>query len=353
MRIPVRLLALAAAFTVLAGSGVARAQTVMVRKAPAGATIEVVVNTTPVTSGTADAAGDATLPFSLMSVLKKQQIDANVYVDVCGAAPRRIVLVERGSAGAPVQDSCERRDIPGLFLIRRVTSLVVDVGGPIPTVLLVQGSFDLKDPNPGRARLAPTGLVLFGGGGLGVLRDAKLAACGNLNDCDTSTPLGYTFGAEFWVARFVSAEVSYLRPAKLDISGAGQGFRFDSAFDAHALTIAGKAGLPLRIVRLYGKAGLTYSDVASTTVQTIDEVTVTIDGVSQTIPGGEQSFELKTRGWSWLAGGGVEVWAKPSFAIYLEGGRAFLKGSPEDDREGETNDAFTSIMIGARFKIGG
>jgi hypothetical protein len=66
-RIPGRLLAVAAVLQIVAGAGVANAQTVMVRSAPPGSTIELLVNSKVAGSATADPAGDATLKSNLWS----------------------------------------------------------------------------------------------------------------------------------------------------------------------------------------------------------------------------------------------------------------------------------------------
>ena len=100
--------------------------------------------------------GETTLPLNLKeNNAGKTEIDANIFIDVCDKI-RRIIVVERGQPAATQEPGCERRDIAGLYWVRQVNTLVVDVGGPNPTMMLVKGSYD-----PGKARnwsLAPTGL---------------------------------------------------------------------------------------------------------------------------------------------------------------------------------------------------
>ncbi len=82
-----------------------------------------------------------------------------------------------GSRQRSQEPGCERRDIPGLYWVRGVNTLVVDVGGPNPTMMLVKGSYQ-----PGKVKnwssTVPTGLMVFGGAGRADYRDAVLISCG-------------------------------------------------------------------------------------------------------------------------------------------------------------------------------
>ena len=71
------------------------------------------------------------------------------------------------------------------------------------------------------------------------------------------------------------SRAAYIRPPQLTIAGSGQSFRFDSFFEPHLFTVAGKVGVPLGPVRLYGRAGFNYHTGESGTTQVIDPVTVT------------------------------------------------------------------------------
>jgi hypothetical protein len=352
MRKPWRLLALAAAFNVIAGVGVVTAQTAVVRGAPAGSTIELVLNSVPAGKAVPDAAGDAKIPFNLSTLINKPQADLNVAVDVCGDM-RRVLLFERGQQPAPPVSPCERRDITGLFLVRRETNLVVSLADPNPSVLLIQGSYSLQPPGPGTLWASPpTGLVLFGGIGWSKFSNALVVACGTVSPCEgDESPMTYTGGATFWISPYLAAEGSYFRPKKLSFTGTGDTFRFTGTFDADIVTIVGKIGLPFRTVRVYGMAGTNYTHAVSGTSETINEKTITVDGVTQTIPGGTQALELKTSGWSWLFGGGAELWVFRSVGVYGEFSRMGLKGSARDNVEGTIDDAATTLMVGVRLRI--
>lgn len=348
---PWRPLVLAAALEVTIGVGRATAQTVIVRGAPPGSAVELVLNSSAVGSATADSAGDATLVVNQPTTAGKTEMDAYVYVDACDNM-RRVLLVERGLQPPPQGAGCERRQIVGLFLVRRISTLVVNVTGPNPTVILRQGRFNPRQSS-GRIWTSPTGLVLFGGGGLAKFRDAAALACGDVTACAGGDFSGaYTVGAAYWFTRFLGAEASYLKPAEVNVDGSGTNFRFNSFLDAHVVTAAGIVGVPIGPVRLYGQAGANYHRATSGTTQTIEDVTVTIEGVTQTIKGGTQTYGLRTAGWGWLFGGGLEAWLTSYIAIYGEGWRAAIKGTALDDAEGSVDDGLTSIVIGARVRIG-
>lgn len=336
----------------LLGAGVALAQTVMVRNAPAGSTIEVVVNTETVGSTTVDASGNASIAAKVFTSPEKRETDANLYVDVCPDNRRRILIVERGQAD-PAQDvTCTRSQNLGLFLVRPVSTFVVNLESGVPTVMLRQGSVSFEQRTP--AAELPTGFVVFGGAGMAKFRDAITLACGNVEDCSGDTwGITYQAGAEYWISRFFSAELGYIRRAELDVDGSGNAFRFNSSVDSHQTTIAGKVGIPIGPVRAFGKVGTNYLRATTGTSQTNDDTTVTIDGVEQTIEGGTITSEIKFSGWGWMFGGGLEAWVKPSFAIYGEGGLVGLKGSPRENVEGAIDDRLTYFVAGVRIRIGG
>jgi hypothetical protein len=344
-----RPLALAAVLLVSVFAGVATAQTVIVTKAPVGATIELVLNADTVASGTADAAGNATLTLNFAKNINKAETDASLYVDSCGDTIRRVVVVERVRQAPPPDTGCDRRQIVGLFLIRSVSTLVVDVGGPNPTVLLRQGPFSLRQV---RTWSAPTGLVLFGSGLFGTFSNADDIACGNTSCSSDNSGFGYAVGAEYWVMPWLSAEASYLKPDNATAEAATDAYNFDSSLKIDAFTVAGKVGIPARKARIYGKIGGIYQQSKFETRQTFEDLTITVDGVTETIEGGTENLELKTEGWSWFFGGGAELWMKPSFAIFGEFGRAVLKGDALDDEEGGLDERLTYVLFGARVRIG-
>lgn len=332
---PWRPLIAAAALSVTLGAGTAAAQTVMVRNAPAGEAIEVAFNVTNVGSGTADAAGVATVPLDLSAHGNKTEIDANVFVDTCEKR-HRIIVVERGQPIAPQEAGCDRREISGLFWVRRVNTLVIDLQGANPKLLLVKGEYTGGPahtwPSP------PTGIVLFGGGGLAKFRDLAISACGNVTPCSSDdSGIAYTVGATYWITKFIGAEGGYIRPPKANVSGTTDTFAFTNSLDVHIFTLAGKIGVPAGPVRLYGTVGTNYHRAISRTTETIGGTT--------------QSFEFKTNGWFWMWNGGSEFWFGSSFALFGELGFARLRNSSVEGT-GVLDDHVRSMLFGARVRIG-
>jgi hypothetical protein len=345
-----RPLAVAAVFVVSAGAGTAGAQTLIVRRAPIGATIELLVNATPAGSAQADAAGDAKVPFDLQALTKKTEIDARVYVDSCDNL-RRVAIVERDAAPVPPESSCTRQELTGVFLVRRVSSLVVNVGDPVATLLLRQGPYDLRPRGP--RRTAPRGFVVFGGGSLISYANALEFGCAGVPTCSgDERGFGYTVGAEYWISRYLSAEGSYIRPPALEVTGSGTAYRFDSFLEPHLFALAGKVGVPVGPVRFYGRAGFNYHRAESGTTQVTEAVTATVDGVTTTTPGSTETVTANTEGWGWLVGGGIEAWLAPAFAIYAEGGGVGIKGKPEVEEQGQIDNRITVFTAGIRVKIG-
>ena len=327
--------ATAVALSVCVGAVVAEAQTVMVRNAPPAATIELVVNSATAATATADPTGGATLSTNLQTTTAKTEIDANVYVDVCPDNLRRIIIIERGQPATAQPQGCDRRDTGALFLIRRVSTLIVNVGGTVPTVVLRQGPVRL---GPRRIRRAPQGLVLFGGAGRSSTRETVTVACGNVVECSgEDSGVAVNAGVDFWLTRYIAVEASYFKLSDVEVSGSESTFTFTSALDAELATISGKVGVPLGPVRLYGKIGTTYHRALFSTTQSIGDVA--------------QTLELGTQGWGWIFGGGGEIWVAPAFALYAELGRAALKGGGRDGAEGTMDERALYYFAGARIRI--
>lgn len=345
MTSPLRLLVMAAALNGALGAGVASAQTLFLRNAPAGSTVEVLVNGDQTGAGKAGDDGNASVPFKLGKDAATTEMDATVFVDTCGTV-RRISLMDRGRQPGPAATGCDRRELAGVFWVRPVNTLVIDLGAPNPTVLLVRGRY--TPPRPvvegeetpsGPGRQAPTGFVLFGGGGLTRFRDATNNACGNVSNCSGSSGIGYTFGAGYWITRYLGAEVTYLNPKTLTTEGRGDTFTFTNTLNANLTTIAGLLALPLGPIRIYGKAGINYHQASSDTRQTILDAT--------------QTFQVETNGWSWVGGGGGEAWLTQKFALYGEVGRARVKGDAEVGSSGSIDDRLGYLLFGARIRLGG
>lgn len=346
MRSPVRLLGMAAALSLSVGAGTAAAQRVMVRHAPAGTPVEIVLDGTQVGTGTVDETGDVTVGFTLPEKEGRAEMDANVFVDAC-ANVRRIVIVSASRPAPAPGDGCERREISGLFWVRRVNTLVIDLAPATPTLLLINGSYTPPRPrSPEEEEGAstphaplPRGFVMFGGAGLTAFRDAVDLACGTAASCSgDSSPFAYTFGATYWFTRNIAVEGSFLHPQKLRITG-GDGFAFETTMNTDIWNVVGKAGVQAGPSRIYGQGGLSYHQATHLTTETIGEAT--------------QKFERQTKGWSFVYGGGLEIWFKPKLAIFGEFDFAKVKGDATDESEFRIDDQARSILVGVRVHIGG
>ena len=299
----------------------------MVRHIPEGTPVEVELNGAVVAKGAADASGDVTIPFTLPEKDGKAEMDANVFVDGCGKS-RRIVIVEATRPAPPMPEGCDRREISGLYWIRRVNTIAIDLGPANPTLLLISGNYTPPpDPVPGEEPSEesiphaplPRGFVMFGGGGITSFRDAVLTNCGNVQNCaGDGSPYAYTFGATYWITRNFGVEGSFLHPQKLKVNG-GDGFAFETSMNIDIWNILGKAGVQAGPVRFYGQGGLSYHQATHITNETIGELS--------------QKFELQTKGWSYVYGGGAEIWVKPRVALFGELDFARIKGKATDDSE--------------------
>jgi hypothetical protein len=209
----------------------------------------------------------------------KDNAEANVFVDVCADNLRRVLIVERGKPPAAPGEGCDRKDVQGLYWIRRVSTVVVTMSDPTPRVLLRQGSFSFKAP---RVFGPPTGLVVFGNGGLTKVSDIGLFACGDVTPCShKGSGWSGMAGVEYWVKPWLSGEAAYLKPANATASGSGDTYRFDSVLKVDVFSVAAKIGIPVGRVRIYGKVGGDYHDGTFETDQTLDDRSVTVDDVPQ------------------------------------------------------------------------
>lgn len=333
-----RLLAIAAALNVTAGAALAAAQTVLVRNAPPGVSVELVLGDAVVATGTTSPEGEASLDLKMPA----PELDANVYVDVCEKS-RRVVVIDRNRRPSPPPAGCDRREVSGIFWVRPVNTLVVDVGGAQPSMLLVRGTYKAPKPAPAEGegeskpmRPSPTGFTLFGGAGLGKFRDQFLIACGNAVGCDGHDGLGYSFGGTLWIKRWLGVEGAYVKPRRLTAKG-GDTFSFNSVFDVDVFTVAAKLAIPAGPVRIYGLGGANFH-------QSTLNLTETIDTASQ-------AFLQKTHGWGWLVGGGTEIWVTPKVALYGELSVAQVKGKAEDKGEGLLDDRLRFLGVGVRIRL--
>ena len=333
-----RLLAIAAALDMTAGAANAAAQTVLVRNAPPGIDVEALLNDAVTAKGTTSASGEVGLDLKL----PVPELDANVYVDVCEKR-RRVLVVDHNTRPSPPPAGCERRDVSGVFWVRPINTLVVDVGGTHPTMLLIRGSYTPPKPPPAEGDDAPhalfptpTGLTLFGSGGLGKFRDAILVACGNVACDGHDGGLAYSFGGGFWFTRWLGAQGGYLKPRQV-VGKGGQGFTFNSKFDVDVFTVTGVLGIPIGRVRPYGLVGGDFHQSATNLTETIDTAT--------------QLFAQKTHGWTLVYGGGMEVWATKKVALFTEMSLSGIKGKAEDKGEGQVNDRLRYFGIGVKIRL--
>ena len=341
---PMRLLAVAAVLNITA-AGAATAQTVIVKGATPGETVNVVVQSgagggaagSPGAGSTGTVAADG--PATVAAPLPprdagRAEMDSRLYVDACDKT-RRVLIVDRNQVPPPAADGCARSEVGGVYWVRQRSTIVIDVSGPIPDVLLRQGRYN---PNAPVRRLAPTGLVVFGGGGLGKTRDAASIACGDVADCSGEGYVGtYTAGATLWITRWLGVEGSYVRPSRIVAEGTVGNFTFDSALDADIVNAVAKLGIPLGPVRLFGQGGGTYHDATTTMTQRAGDAS--------------QTVETRTDGWSYTFGGGIEAWISDRLALYGEFGMTEIKGKERLAGEIEIKDRLTTYLFGLRFRI--
>jgi hypothetical protein len=311
------------------------AQTLIVRGAPAGEAVELVVNTETVGKATVDANGDAIIGWTLGG----PEMEGRIYVDICPGT-HRVMLLDRNLLPRPQDAGCERRDVIGVFWLKPQSTLVVTVGSQIPRVLLRQEPVTIAelDAPPGR-RTVPTGLMIFGGVGGQAFSNIFDVACGNASPCDGGdSGIGYTGGAELWVTKWLSIEGAAIRTPWPSFEGGEGQFVFTSEFEPRlVVTAAGKLGVPLGPVRLYGKGGGIYHRAKLSTEQSMAGETL------------RTAFE--TEGWGWLAGGGIEGWVRPSVGLYLEVTSASLKGEDPGGGEAVLDERLNSLFVGLRLRI--
>jgi hypothetical protein len=335
----------AAVMMMIGTAGLASAQTLYLRNAPAGSNAEVVVNTAPAGKGAVDSEGEAKIPFTLPE--GKTEMDANVFVDTCDTGKLRKVLIsDRARLPQPPAEGCDRREIPGIYWVRPVNTIVVDVGGPAPSLLLVRGSYTPPKPSAEGtsdeehpSKPLPTGLLMFAGGAYTNFRDAGILFCGNAPCTPKTSGLTYTFGVDVWLTRFVGVEGTYLHPHEVSASGGEGTYTFKTTMESDVWTVAGKLGAQAGVVRLYGKGGLNYHQATTKTAQTIDNL--------------PQTFEHKTTGWSWLFGGGMEAWMgqRQRLAIYADAGIMRIKGNDEAGGEAKIDDRLKYVVVGLKLRL--
>ena len=184
-----RLLAMTAALQLGLWAGDASAQTIYLRNAAPGTRVEVVVDTAASGTGVVDEAGEAKVAFRLPDA--RTEMDANIFVDACDKL-RRVLVVDRARQPPPPAEGCERREISGIFWVRPVNTIVINLADPDPSLLLVKGSYTPPTPEAEAAAESgedhptpplPKGLVMFAGGSFASFRDAFNLSCGTAPSC--------------------------------------------------------------------------------------------------------------------------------------------------------------------------
>lgn len=346
-------LALAVILILSAGLREARAQTVMVRSAPPGSSVELTLNGGAPVSAKTDGYGDATLSVPP----RGRDTDVQLHVDTC-ADVIRVVINEPGVAAVAADAGCTRKDLWGVYVMRPITTFVVEISNNDASVYVSQGPPPREWLQHGTSRAdrlwgtAGKGLVLSAGGGLAIFSEGVSNACGDVSGCTSSSGFGFNLGAEFWFTPHFAAQITYLHPSDISASGGGTGFNFETSRTMRVLTIGGKAGVPVGHGRVYAHGGWNRHEATDSTTQTVDDQTITVNGVTTTIPGGTQNFGQKTRGWGWQVGGGYELWLRNWFAIYAEFSEVILKGSSVNAGSGTIDERSTFIFGGVRVRIG-
>jgi hypothetical protein len=349
-------LALAVAVALLVCARNAAAQTVIVKGAPAGTPIELALNADVVANATVDAEGLATLRVPARGDAPAST-EALVSVDRC-ATERRVVLTEQGATAIPA-GGCVRQSVPGLFVTRGETTFVIDLSGANPSLSIAQGRPPEAWLLAGAAGLEatgfaalPKGLMLFGGGGLTIVRKIDDVACGDVA-CDAKLARGtLSAGIAYWLTPMFGVEAQFVRPGKATASGSGTNYRFDSELEAQMLSLTGMIAAPAGRARLYARGGVNRHAATLRTTQTVDAGSTTLpDGTTQPTAGGTSTRELRTEGWGWVAGGGVEVWVSGRVAIYGDLANGSLKGEALDIPEGVIDDKPWIATGGVRVRL--
>ena len=352
--IRLRPLPLAAALVFTAGLGHAAAQTVVVRSAPAASTIELTMNGGAPVTATADADGDATLAVPP----RPDPTDVLMRVDTCGNRVK-VLIADNGRQFPDAEPGCNRTELWGVYVMRPITTFVIDVDSPTTTVHMRQGPAPPEWIRRGPPEMyaypwgtPSTGFALSAGVGLSTFSRATETACGDVV-CNSDTTGGaVTVSAEYWFKPWIAAQVGYARPGDTTATYTSGTYNFNTRTQARLFLIGAKAGFVKGPARMYGLGGLNRHEATTRTSQTINDVTVTVDNVSRTFPANTQTFEQKTAGWSWTAGGGFELWVARFAAIYGEFYRAKIKGDTVGGSGVAADDAANFLVVGVRLRIG-
>jgi hypothetical protein len=325
----------------------AAAQTVIVVGLPAGGRTTVLLNGSEVGSGSADAMGTATVKFMAVTT---GEMGVRLHTESCGGSAT--ILLQ--GAGQPIgpATACTRQDAGFLFSLRPATTFVVDVAenvarvrvsqGPAPATWLVRGT-SLAAIRERAWDLPVHALVLSGGAGLAGLSSITAPHCGDVQGCeqDGMRPV-YSAGAAYWLTPWLGVHGSANRAVAASAEGNGTGFSFDASSRLERVNVAAIGGVPAGPARIYGLGGMTYSRTKTKMRESIDAA----------VSGSPQQIETELRGWGPFFGGGVEIWATPSLAIYGEFTESLLRGADVNGGEARVEGSAPAVTAGMRFRLG-
>jgi hypothetical protein len=357
VRIPCRALALVLSIELVV-AGVAAAQSLVVRNAVPGSIIEVVINASPSGSAVVDAVGDATVPVPLVPD-PRGETAVRVVVDACGDR-HQVVVVRADEVVPPATVGCTRRPVDGLFLVRSVTSLALDLATTTPVLRIRQGPIPddwfrrLPDGSDLQPRwTTPEGIVLSATGVIASLSGVTDSECGGVFPCSIAGGrAAYAGSAGMWFTRNLGAAFYYMRPGTVQVTGGafGQPYQFETRIRPEDIgAVVGMLGVPAGGVRLYGFGGPNRHRATAWMTMTVDDAVVEIDDEEVIIPGGTQTVMRRTSGYGWTAGGGAEVWTSRWLALYAEGGMHILRGSDVDGGDVRFDQRMPFVQFGFRL----
>lgn len=330
----------------------AAAQTLVLRNVGAAASVEVVYESEVVGKGAPDPAGTAQIPLTLPLAPGTTEHVLQFQVDRCQNLVR-VGLADRDRLIPAAPPECERQELTGLYVIRRNTSVVIDLQTATPMLLVRQGPpppqwlrGDYTGDMP--AVVQPRAVTLSIGLTLPRLMKTFALACGDVRPCTaTDFKPAVTFGGTYWFRNSLGAEVSLIKGATLEARGTEDPLTFTHRFETDILTLAGTTGGLFGTVRVYARGGLNYHRATSTVDQTLadrQQGDVLIKGESE-------RFIVNTEGWGWMFGGGFEWYLRPPFGIFAEGAFHKVKGKAVGPGETVVNERVIAITAGGRLYL--
>lgn len=354
------LIGLAGAACMMGSMGTANAQTVIVRHVAGQTKVDARVGSGAPVVATTDADGNARI---VLHAVQGADLSAHVLVDVCASpSERHILIVGLQMTAAAVTSGCARKTVGSVFVIRDTTTLVIDMLPETPTVLIAQGtppSEWLEDRGQqaagASATVQPTGIMVFGTGGLTTFGSFGSADCGqNTSNCTShATKPAATAGAAYWFTPHVAAVVSYTRTRAALANGNGSNYTFTSRLETNVLTVGGQIMASAHHVTFFGRVGGAHHRARWLTSQTTDPTTVTVDGVDQVLQGGTESWDVRTTGWNWSVGAGADFWVSSRVAIVTAFQFAVLKGTDLGGSEAAIDERAPSVQAGLLLRLGG